>query len=372
MVSKYDPNAYANLLVEYLPGVIQTEAENEKALAIVLQLMKKGERGRSPEESRLLELLVTLVEDFEEKAYPLGSSNPAVALRELMNEHELKQTDMVEIFGSQGTVSLVLNGKREISKSQARKLSERFRLPIDIFIGFFFVLISLTLVHQADAQVEGGFQDAKLLKSPKVTAPKEAKETNVSGKVVVRVTVDESGKVVSVDDVLGPGAVCRSVERPDVVAIRNSARVAAMEAKFSPALANNSPLISSTTIEFDFPVKPDNQKGANLSTYKVVGTSDDPSDSKELSGGVLNGKALTLPKPVYPRAARTVNASGTVKVLVLILEDGTIFSAEATSGHPLLRAPAVIAACGAKFTPTNLEGKPVKVSGYISYNFVSP
>lgn len=41
---------------------------------------------------------------------------------------------MVEIFGSQGTVSQVLNGKREISKAQARKLSERFRLPIDVFI----------------------------------------------------------------------------------------------------------------------------------------------------------------------------------------------------------------------------------------------
>jgi len=134
MVSKYDPNAYANLLVEYLPGVIQTEAENEKALAVVLQLMKKGERGRSPEESRLLELLVTLVENFEEKAYPMGGTSPAVALRELMREHELKQTDMVEIFGSQGTVSQVLNGKREISKSQARKLCERFRLPIDVFI----------------------------------------------------------------------------------------------------------------------------------------------------------------------------------------------------------------------------------------------
>ncbi len=134
MVSKYDPNAYANLLVEYLPGVITTEAENEKALAIVLQLMKKSEPGRSPEESRLLDLLATLIEDFEQKVYPMGPSNPAVALRELMREHELKQTDMVEIFGSQGTVSLVLNGKREISKSQARKLSERFRLPIDVFI----------------------------------------------------------------------------------------------------------------------------------------------------------------------------------------------------------------------------------------------
>ena len=134
MAAIYDPNAYANLLVEYLPGVIDSEEENEKALAIVLRLMNKGENGCSPEESRLLDLLVTLIENFEEKAYPIGGSNPAVAVRELMREHGLKQTDMLDIFGSQGTVSQVLNGKREISKSQARKLSERFRLPIDVFI----------------------------------------------------------------------------------------------------------------------------------------------------------------------------------------------------------------------------------------------
>ena len=135
MNTNYDPRAYANLLVEYMPGVIETEGENEKALEFVGRLMKKGEGNLSPEEKRLLNLLVTLIEDFEEKTYPMGKwSNPQVALKELMREHELKQIDMLDIFGSQGVVSQVLNGKREISKAQARKLSERFRLPIDIFI----------------------------------------------------------------------------------------------------------------------------------------------------------------------------------------------------------------------------------------------
>ncbi len=136
MTTNYDPRLYGNLLVDYLPGVIQTEEENDRAIEFAGRLMKKGER-RSPEETKLLDLLITLIEAFEEKAYPMGeTSNPAVAVRELMREHELKQTDMLEIFGSQGVVSQVLNGKREISKAQARKLSERFRLPIDVFIGF--------------------------------------------------------------------------------------------------------------------------------------------------------------------------------------------------------------------------------------------
>jgi len=133
MTTNYDPRKYASLLVDCLPGVIQTEEENDKAIEIAGTLMKKGDK-RSPEETRLLDLLVTLIEDFEEKAYPMGEVKPADMLRSLMEEHELKQTDMVEIFGSQGVVSQVLNSKREISKAQARKLSERFRLPLDVFI----------------------------------------------------------------------------------------------------------------------------------------------------------------------------------------------------------------------------------------------
>lgn len=98
-----------------MPTQIETEAENERALAVIGRLMRKDENARSPEEDRLLRMLVVLVEDFESLVYPMGNSNPAVALRELMREHDLKQTDTLDIFGSQETVSLVLNGKREIS-----------------------------------------------------------------------------------------------------------------------------------------------------------------------------------------------------------------------------------------------------------------
>ena len=112
---------------------IETEEENEKAVEFAGRLMKKGEK-RSPEETKLLDLLITLIEDFEEKAYSIDCAKPADMVRSLMADHELKQTDMLDIFGSQGVVSQVLNGKREISKAQARKLSKRFRLPIDVFI----------------------------------------------------------------------------------------------------------------------------------------------------------------------------------------------------------------------------------------------
>jgi protein TonB len=91
---------------------------------------------------------------------------------------------------------------------------------------------------------------------------------------------------------------------------------------------------------------------------------------KTISGGVLNGKAISLPKPAYPAAARAVRASGAVQVQVLIDETGRVVSASAAGGHPLLQAAAVAAARGARFSPTLLSGQPVKVSGIITYNFV--
>jgi TonB family protein len=90
-----------------------------------------------------------------------------------------------------------------------------------------------------------------------------------------------------------------------------------------------------------------------------------------IRGGVLNGKAVALPKPAYPLIARAAHASGTVVVQVLIDEEGNVISARAVSGHPLLQAASVAAAREAKFSPTRLEGDPVKVSGVIEYNFVA-
>jgi protein TonB len=93
--------------------------------------------------------------------------------------------------------------------------------------------------------------------------------------------------------------------------------------------------------------------------------------SAPISGGVLNGKAISLPKPPYPPIARAAHAAGTVVVQVLIDENGNVVSAHAVSGHPLLQAVAVSAAKQARFSPTKLSGQPVKVTGVIQYNFVA-
>lgn len=90
---------------------------------------------------------------------------------------------------------------------------------------------------------------------------------------------------------------------------------------------------------------------------------------KKISGGVLNGKASNLVTPPYPAAAKAVRASGAVNVQVTINESGSVVSATAVSGHPLLRPAAVQAARSSKFSPTLLSGQPVSVTGIIIYNF---
>lgn len=101
----------------------------------------------------------------------------------------------------------------------------------------------------------------------------------------------------------------------------------------------------------------------------VNNQSNSASKRAPISGGILNGKAISLPKPPYPPAARAVKASGTVVVQVTVDENGNVISARAISGHPLLQAVAVTAARGAKFSPTKLSGEPVKVNGVITFQF---
>jgi TonB family protein len=108
---------------------------------------------------------------------------------------------------------------------------------------------------------------------------------------------------------------------------------------------------------------------ANTDTDTGTNTNDIVAPGKSISGGVLNGKAISLPKPAYPPIAKQAHASGTVSVQVTVDEKGNVISARAISGHPLLRAVSESAARQAKFSPTKLNGKPVKVTGIITYKF---
>jgi HTH-type transcriptional regulator/antitoxin HigA len=126
-------NKYAELLTKALPAIIETEAENERILGIINDLISKGEL--SPDERKLLRLLTKLVEDFEERIYPMPeNTDPLGTMLFLMEQNGYKQADMIDVFGSSGRVSDVINRKRGISKNHARKLADKFNVPADLFI----------------------------------------------------------------------------------------------------------------------------------------------------------------------------------------------------------------------------------------------
>ena len=112
-----------------------------------------------------------------------------------------------------------------------------------------------------------------------------------------------------------------------------------------------------------------NSEDTNANSDTDSNTNDGVLSGKPVSAGVLNARAISLPKPGYPPIAKQAHASGTVVVQVLVDEDGDVVTARAVSGHPLLQAASVGAARGAKFSPTKVNGKPVKVSGVITHTF---
>lgn len=95
-----------------------------------------------------------------------------------------------------------------------------------------------------------------------------------------------------------------------------------------------------------------------------------PKPARVVSKGVVNGQALSLPRPNYPEMAKRIRLQGVVNVQVLIDEEGRVISAKAISGSPFLTPEAQRAAMQARFSPTRLGDQPVKVSGIITYNFV--
>ena len=110
---------------------------------------------------------------------------------------------------------------------------------------------------------------------------------------------------------------------------------------------------------------------------KVVVTNSDAPPTprplmKPVSGGVLNGRAISLATPVYPEFARRARTVGLVEVEVVVDENGKVISAHAVAGPPSLREASVQAALRAQFSPTKLSGQPVKITGKINYNFTIP
>jgi HTH-type transcriptional regulator / antitoxin HigA len=131
MIHTINRNVYGDLLAQHQPKAIETEAENEVAILLAESL---EHRQRTPEEDALLELLIILIEKFEETSYPLPNLESDRMLRHLMEARNMKQEELVGVIGSRGVVSEIVNGKRSISKAQAKVLGELFHVSPSLFI----------------------------------------------------------------------------------------------------------------------------------------------------------------------------------------------------------------------------------------------
>src|SRR5580704_11066499 len=118
---------YGSLLKKVAPKVIRTEQENEAYTEILYELDRRS-KSLTAAEKELAELLTLLIENFEESRYRLPRAKPLEALRFLMEQHELKQKDLVKVFGTASIVSEVLSGKRELNKEHIKRLSRRFHV----------------------------------------------------------------------------------------------------------------------------------------------------------------------------------------------------------------------------------------------------
>ena len=91
-------------------------------------------KNRTQEERVLHKLLVKLIEVYEAQNYPIDLSAPYEILQHIMEASGTRQADLVGIIGSSGVVSEVVNGKRSISKAQAKILGDYFKVSPSLFI----------------------------------------------------------------------------------------------------------------------------------------------------------------------------------------------------------------------------------------------
>ena len=129
----FDLRRYGRLLAKAAPRVIPNDKELKRVSELARPLLHRQE-ARTPEESALLDLLLKLIDDYQEKNSIIPKLEPHEALQYLMEVNNMRQADLVEVFGSRSRVSDAVNGRRAISKAQAKRLGEFFHVSPAAFI----------------------------------------------------------------------------------------------------------------------------------------------------------------------------------------------------------------------------------------------
>lgn len=123
---------YGRLCAKVLPKLIESDQEFDRFVRQLEELDRKA--NPAPEERVLAELLAKLIHDYDNRHYPLPQVPPAEMVRYLMERRGLRQAGLVELLGSRAQVSDLVNGKRSISKAQAKKLAAFFKVSVELFL----------------------------------------------------------------------------------------------------------------------------------------------------------------------------------------------------------------------------------------------
>jgi HTH-type transcriptional regulator/antitoxin HigA len=112
---------------------IRNEQDYDKAVQVLNQLLEAGAGDEQDPLHDLVNMLGTLIAEYDDAHYPQQPVSPVDVLRFLMEQHQLPQSGLPEI-GTQGVVSEILSGKRELNVRQIRALAARFSVPASVFI----------------------------------------------------------------------------------------------------------------------------------------------------------------------------------------------------------------------------------------------
>lgn len=221
-------------------------------------------------------------------------------------------------------------------------------MKLTLLLTVFLVLLSGSTLGQMRVIYPEG---AKALSAPLPTFPVESQKLIYGNEVRVLLAIDEQGKVKGAL-VHGPLAPCSDLSDPVVELVKNAALTAAKATTFEPILKDGKPAEEHVSIGYRLRPR----------------VSPLPEEERRIvSIGVANGRTISQPKPKYPESVTSAGLA--VSIQILVDETGTVISAGQIAGDPQFLTEAVIAACGARFSPMKLESKPAKMSGTLVYNF---
>lgn len=234
---------------------------------------------------------------------------------------------------------------------------ERF-MKITIFIACFSFTAALAGTGLAQSNSDPAIQG-----SASYSMPQSAIDAEIAGTVVMGIRLDETGTPTKAVLMSGPMWPCGTTPGKALEDLSATLANTMMKLRFSPAMTNGKPAGAdiSLTLQLNNPKLVPKPLEIDPATGKPL--------PRTVSGGVLNGKASSLPVPTYPALAKQNRDSGSVTIQILVDEKGVVTRAGGLSGSPTLQFAAREAACEAKFPPTKLQGRPVMLSGVLTYNF---